>query len=119
MKILDHSLFQRTRSLTLAIALLSFVVAGCVSHEAELRHETGDSNRQAAALLSKARNTQNTNARIGLTLAAADKASQGIAEGNAPDARTLYNSACAELAVLLKSSSVPTLPATFATLTGS
>ena len=85
MKILDHSLFQRTRSLTLAaIALLSFVIAGCVSHEAGVRQEVGGSARQAAALLAKARHTQDTSARIGLTLVAADKASQSIAEGNAP-----------------------------------
>ena len=117
---LDHSLLQHRRSLTLIIALLSFLVAGCVSHEAGARRqEAGGFTRQASLLLTEARHTQNTGTRIGLTLAAADKASQGIAEGSAPEARRLYNAACVELAVLLKkSSSPPTLPATFATPAG-
>jgi hypothetical protein len=120
MKISDRLLFEQTRSIALAIALLCFAGAGCVSHRAEMRQESGSSTGQAAALIAKARHTQNTGARIGLTLAAADEASQGIAEGNAPEARTLYNTACAELAVLLKKSSSPrTLPATFATPAGS
>jgi triacylglycerol esterase/lipase EstA (alpha/beta hydrolase family) len=121
MKISDDWLLQPTCGLVLAITLLSFPVAGCVSHEAEMRQETsGSTSRQAAALLANARHTQNTSTRIGLMLAAADKASQGIAEGDDSDARALYNAACAELAVLLKkSASPPTLPAMFATPTGS
>jgi hypothetical protein len=48
-----------------------------------MHQEAGGSTRHAAAFLAKARHTQDTSARIGLILAAADKASQGIAEGNA------------------------------------
>jgi hypothetical protein len=120
MKISDDWLLQPTCGLVLAITLLSFPVAGCVSHEAEMRQETsGSTSRQAAALLANARHTQNTSTRIGLMLAAADKASQGIAEGDDSDARALYNAACAELAVLLKkSASTLELPATFSTPTG-
>jgi hypothetical protein len=119
MEILDHSLFQRARRLTLALTLLSFAVAGCASRESRVRQEPDGPTRQAQAFLAKARHTQDTSARIGLILAAADKASQGIAEGNAPEARTLYNTACAELAILLRESpSAPALPATFATPAG-
>jgi hypothetical protein len=120
MNISDDLLLQQRRSLVLAITLLSFGVAGCVSHEAEMRQETsGFTSRQAADLLAKARHTQNTSTRIGLMLAAADKASEGVAEGDAPEARMLYNTACAELAVLLKkSSSAPALPTTLTTPAG-
>ena len=120
MKTSEHFLFKQTHSFSYAIALVCFAVAGCVSRPAGMHQEAGGSTRQAAAFLTKARHTQDTSARIGLILAAADKASQGIAEGNAPEARALYNTACAELAVLLKrSSSVPALPVTFATPAGS
>lgn len=119
MKISDHLLFEQTRDLALAIAFLSFAVAGCVSDEAGVRQGTSGSARQAADLLAKARHTQDASARIGFTLAAADKASQSIAGGDTADARTIYNTACAELAVLLKkSSSAPTLPATLSTPAG-
>ncbi|MGA7884023.1 MAG: hypothetical protein WCA06_20335 [Terrimicrobiaceae bacterium] len=119
MTISEDFLFKQARSFPYAIALVCLAVAGCVSRPAEMHPEAGGSTRQAAAFLTKARHTQDTSARIGLTLAAADKASQGIAEGNASKARTLYNAACAELAVLLKkSSSARSLPATFETPTG-
>ena len=39
MKISDDLLFEQTRGLALAIAFLSFVVSGCVSHEAGLGQE--------------------------------------------------------------------------------
>ena len=114
----DQLLFQLARSLTLALVLLSFALAGCAFREARVQ-EAGGSTRQAATLLAKARRTPDTSARIGLVLAAADNASQAIAEGEAEHARTLYNSACAELAVLVeKSSSVPALPATLSTPAG-
>jgi hypothetical protein len=116
---LDFSLQKTRRVFALAIAPLLFVLAGCASHEAGIRQEASGSTQQAATLLAEARHTQNTNTRLGLTLTAADKASQGIAGGDAPDARTLYNTACAELAVLLKkSSSAPTLPVTLTTPAG-
>jgi hypothetical protein len=109
-----------TRSLAYTITLLSFAVAGCVSHETKTRQAASGSARQAAALLAEARHTQHTSARIGLTLAAADKATQAIAEAHSAEARPLYNVACAELALLLrKSPSALTLPATFTTAAGS
>ena len=94
MTISEDFLFKQARSFPYAIALVCLAVAGCVSRPAEMHQEADGSTRQAAAFLTKARHTQDTSARIGLTLAAADKASQGIAEGNASEARTLYNAAC-------------------------
>lgn len=91
MKTPGYFLFKQTHSFSYAIALVCFAVAGCVSRPAEMHQEAGGSTWQAAAFLTKARHTEDTSARIGLILAAADKASQGIAEGNAPEARAIQH----------------------------
>jgi pimeloyl-ACP methyl ester carboxylesterase len=119
MKISVRFLFEQTLSLAYALVLTCFGAAGCVTHPARIDGRVADTTQQAATLLARARHTADASTRIGLELAAADKASQGLAEGNAPGARTLYNAACAKLAVLLrKSSSAPALPATFSTAAG-
>ena len=98
------------------MALVTLLGTGWVSRPGKIPPIAG-LTRESATLLAKARHERNIDARIGLFLAAADKANQGISESDA-EARTVYNAACAELAVLLQRPSAATLPATLVTPTG-
>jgi hypothetical protein len=96
-------------------ALLS-VLAACASLEAH--HRPSGSISQAADFIGEARHAKTQEERMGFLLAAADRATVALENGNDPQARLAYNTACAQLAAALASSSAPALPTTISTPLG-
>ena len=101
----NKGMILRIVALSVAAALLG----GCASREAgPSSTATQRRSPDAVELLAQSRSTARTfETRLGLAVAAADLAAKAIANGGGNEDRTLYNNACAEVAVLSRKFALP------------
>ena len=102
-----------------AAAITVVFLGSCASREVGLDSPSTSSQARlsnAAELLTQSRSLARTfETRLGLAVAAADLAAKAIAKDGSDEARTLYNNACIEVAVLSRK---VTLPVTLETPAG-
>ena len=109
------SLTRRHSFYWVPVLLAAIMLGGCASREAAVSASTSAQPQisRAAVLLAQSRSSAKTfETRLGLAVAAADLAANDIAKGGGEKDRVVYNTACAEIAVLSQKFALPITLAT-------